>query len=101
MKDHKVRGFLYTIAGAVGWGFSGTCCQYLFQNYEINTAWLVSARLLMGGAVILLAELFRKKGRIFEIFREWKEVLKLLFLGIGGLLFCQFAYLVAIPEFVY
>ena len=37
---NQLRGVLCVLVGAISWGFSGACGQFLFSHYNINTAWL-------------------------------------------------------------
>ena len=48
---HALRGVACSALGGVCWGFSGTCGQYLFSRFGINSLWLTCIRLLAAGIV--------------------------------------------------
>ena len=52
MKDRR-RGVLYAVAGGVFWGGSGVAGQYLLQDAGFATEWLVTARLMLAGLILL------------------------------------------------
>ncbi|NLF18510.1 MAG: EamA family transporter, partial [Lentisphaerae bacterium] len=41
-QGRMVQGILATLAGAIAWGFSGTCIQYLFSSIEIDALLLTA-----------------------------------------------------------
>ncbi len=92
------KGVLYSAAGAVGWGFSGLCSQYLFSHYAVGPAWLTAVRMLLSGAALLAFASLRGPGRILDIFRFRVDLLWLLAYAFAGLLLCQFTYLAAIER---
>ena len=51
-RSRVLRGCLYAGLGGVCWGFSGTCGQYLFAHFEVDTLWLTCVRLLGGGGLL-------------------------------------------------
>ena len=95
MKDSKTKGILYVSAGAVGWGISGVCSQFLFTNYAIDPTWLTAARMTFSGPLLLFLAAMQKQ-TITEIFRTKKDRSMLLAFAIFGLLLCQFSFLAAI-----
>lgn len=95
-KQHTLRGVLCTTLGGVCWGFSGTCGQYLFSNFGIDSLWLTCVRLLTSG-ILLLTIAFWKHGK--SVCRIWtvpKDAFQLVCYGIFGLLLCQYSYMTAI-----
>ena len=51
------KGFLYTIIGAVSWGFSGSMGQHLFETYHVNAPWLVSVRMIFAGIILCIVSM--------------------------------------------
>lgn len=98
MEGHAriVRGLFCTAAGAICWGSSGTCCQYLFSHYEISALWLTAVRMILGGVIVSAMALLEQKKEAWRIFADRKEFGRLLLIALAGLLLCQYAYLSAI-----
>ena len=92
------KGIIYSAAGAIGWGLSGVCSQYLFTNYGLDSAWLTAVRMLLSGVVLLAASAPSGAANIFGIFRRRTDVLWLLAYAILGLLLCSYSYLAAIEH---
>lgn len=90
------KGILCAVLGAVSWGFSGTCSQYLFMNYEVNSIWVTTMRMTISGIVLFIMTLFTGKKELLGIIRHKRDLVHEVIFGIAGLLFCQFSYLTAI-----
>lgn len=82
--------------GGIFWGFSGTCGQYLFQNYNVDYQWLTAVRLLTSGIILTLCLIIKQKSAAFTIWRSKKDSLSLVAFGLIGLISCQYSYLAAI-----
>ncbi|MGI6071225.1 MAG: DMT family transporter [Blautia sp.] len=95
-KDQKARGFFCTLVGAVSWGFSGTCSQYLFMNYDLDSGWLAVVRMLISGLLMSLYMGMRQRKAAGEILRQPSDRVKLLGFSLAGLMLCQYSYLMAI-----
>ena len=54
------KGVLYTFIGAVLWGFSGTCGQYLFSHEDITPAMVTVIRMLFAGGGIITSFICKK-----------------------------------------
>jgi drug/metabolite transporter (DMT)-like permease len=96
IRNNMVKGIFLTIVGGILWGLSGTSGQFLFENKEVSSEWLVSIRLLTAGIILLSATYLKKGNTIFYVFKEKQDVLKLLVLGIFGTFMCQYTYFTAI-----
>jgi drug/metabolite transporter (DMT)-like permease len=88
---------LVLIAAAL-WGISGTVAQYLFQQQGFSPEWLVVIRLLAAGALLLGIAGIKEKQRIWEIWKNKREVLSLLLFSILGLVTVQYTYFAAIAQ---
>lgn len=96
MDTRTKRGTFCGILGAVFWGVSGVCSQFLFQHYTVDSIWLTVVRMLAAGILLLAAVLIQQKKKAFAVFLQPKELAHLVLFAIGGLLLCQFSYLTAI-----
>ncbi|MGY3724605.1 Threonine/homoserine efflux transporter RhtA [Granulicatella balaenopterae] len=97
MKE-STKGVLLTIAGAITWGLSGTCGQYLMSVGNVNPIWLTSTRMLCGGLILSLIALKKRPQKFKELMHSKRDLLQLTIFGIFGLLFSQLAYLITISK---
>ncbi len=95
-KNNKMLGVLITLLGGIFWGFSGTCGQFLMQNCEMDTSFLVSARLLVAGVILVVYGFIRDSRDMLAVWKTPKKVVQLLLFAVFGLAFCQYTYLEAI-----
>lgn len=91
-----MKGILLTAAGGIGWGISGVCGQYLFMEYNMDTSWLTSVRMLFSGLMLLVMSIPLSHQRLFSIFKDKKDTLRLVAFAIAGLLLCQYAFLASV-----
>lgn len=56
-----LSGVLFSALGAMCWGFSGTCSQFLFENYDINAVFMVMLRTFIAGLCFAGAILVGKR----------------------------------------
>lgn len=85
-----------TLVGASLWGFSGTCAQYLVQNYAISSLFVTMVRMVGAGALFLAVIAVRYRTEAGEIIRSGWARRQVVLLGIGGLFLSQITYLIAI-----
>ncbi len=90
------RGIACTLVGGACWGFSGTCASFLFENYGVQTPWLVCVRQVTAGLLFLAYVLMADRARLVKLLRTPRDLLTVLVFAMGGLLFNQFAYLAAV-----
>ena len=90
------RGIICTLVGGTCWGFSGTCASFLFENYGVQTPWLVCVRQLLAGLLFLIYVLVADRVRLKLLLRSRCDLVQVLVFAVGGLLFNQFAYLGAV-----
>jgi drug/metabolite transporter (DMT)-like permease len=84
------------LMAAMLWGVSGTCGQFLFQQRGISVEWLMSARMLGAGGLLLLMAFIQKDKDIWMIWQDKVSRKKLLIFGILGMLTVQYSYFAAI-----
>ena len=91
-----LRGTLFTVFGGICWGFSAACGQFLFTHYVMDTAWLTSVRMVFAGLLLVLYGIMVSRKSMIAIWNNHNDILRLLIFSIFGLMFCQYAYLLAI-----
>ena len=95
--DSKLwRGIVCTLAGGIGWGFSGACGQYLFSYQDVRPDWLTVVRMLIAGFLLCLFFFPAHKKTMLPIFKSGLHWLWILIYALGGLMISQFGYLTAV-----
>ena len=94
--NRRAIGIVSTLVGAALWGFSGTCSQFLVQNYAISSLFITMVRMLGAGALFAAVILVRYRVQAGEILRDGRALRQLVLLGIAGLFLSQITYLIAI-----
>ena len=57
----KVKGTAFALFGGACWGLSSVVGKLLFDMRGMNAEWLVTARLVFGGFIMLCFAAFQKK----------------------------------------
>lgn len=98
MKEKKTAalGIVCTLVGGILWGFSGTCGQFLFQNYGVNTRWLTTVRMISAGIILIAIGLIKERNNMIGIWKIRRDAVRLIVFAVIGLMFCQLAYMQAI-----
>ncbi len=73
-------------------GLSGTSVQYLESVKHLNVEWLLEVRLLVAGFLTIMLAYIQDGSRIFGIFKNKKDIGKLLIFGILGIALAQYTY---------
>lgn len=94
--NSNLRGLFFASFGAISWGISGVCGQYLFMNYDIDSSWLTAIRMLLSGILLLILGAFKEKNTALKIWTVPKDLAWLFAFAILGLLLCQYAFISAI-----
>ena len=92
MNSYILKGMLYIIVGAVLWGFSGMCSQFVQQERNMPAEWVVAMRLTLAGAITVLAAFWQGRVSIFKVFTHTKDTIRLIIFGILGMWLCQYTY---------
>ncbi len=96
-KNNKERiGAISTFIGGVLWGINGTLGGYLFTQKNITANWLVPHRLFFAGLFMLIFIYFKDKSKLFKIWRNKTDAIKLIFFGLIGTLGIQYSYFITI-----
>lgn len=92
------KGVLATLAGCIGWGFSGACGQYLFTNYDFTASWLTSVRMLSAGVLLTAYGWYKCNAQWRQMLANRRDMLHLVAFALLGLLLCQYTYLEAVAN---
>lgn len=96
MNSYILKGMLYIVIGAVLWGFSGMCSQFVQQERNMPAEWVVAMRLILAGSITVLAAFWQGRVSIFKVFTHTKDTIRLITFGILGMWLCQYTYFKAI-----
>ncbi|MHB9782527.1 DMT family transporter [Streptococcus sp. 10F2] len=99
MKNQKqriVQGTLYGIISGIVWGLCGIIGQYFFSHYTVETGWITSMRLLIGGVVLLTLAYVQDPAGLWRIWRDSKMLLRFFAYTILGLFSVQFFFYLCI-----
>jgi len=91
-----LRGVVFTLAGAIAWGFSGTCVQYLFEATPIDAITLTMLRQLGAGLVFVLALLVSQRDTLRAILHDRSSLVRLAIFGACGLFLNSLVYAITI-----
>ena len=94
--DEIVKGRIYTLIGAISWGLSGACGQYLMNDSGVSPIYLTALRMVIAGLVLTLFTCLKQPKQFREVVKSPKIMGRMLFFGIFGLMLCQLTYLFAI-----
>lgn len=82
--NSRVFAYIAALCAAIIWGVNGTMVQYLVLNKDINIEWLITVRLLIPGAILLLISCFSsKKNQIVNVWKNRKDALALLVFSVA------------------
>ena len=90
------KGAMLTIMGATCWGISGVLGEYLLNVSKINSMWVISTRMFYAGLILITLLFFKDKTDLFRVFKNKKDIIKLINFSFFGLLICQGTYFLAI-----
>lgn len=94
--DKQAVGIACALTGAILWGFSGSCVQYLFAHYEISALTITVVRMLGAGVLFLAVLLVRQRETMRRMLSDRSSVAQLIVFGSAGLFLCQVTYILAI-----
>ena len=80
-----IEGVLAALAGAVAWGFSGTCVQFLFGSTNIDAVTLTTLRQLGAGLLFLVVLVARDRSRLKAMLCDQDTLGRLAIFGVAGL----------------
>ena len=92
----KVKGIAFALFGGTCWGLSSVVGKLLFDMRGMNAEWLVTARLIFGGIIMLSIAFSQKRGQIFEIWKKKGTAFSLILFAALGMLACQLTYFLCV-----
>jgi drug/metabolite transporter (DMT)-like permease len=92
---YRWKGILLALTGASLWGFSGNAAEWIFSHSALDAPWLVSVRMVLAGALLLLF-ISLKKQNIFTVLRNKKDRKDLLIFSLTGMLGAQLTFFLSI-----
>lgn len=90
-------GMGLALLGALLWGLSGTCVQFLENQRHVNMEWLVTVRLFVAGCINVAWVLARHHlSDLTKIFFQPRDLGKFIIFSLLGVSLCQYTYFRAI-----
>lgn len=93
---NQPRGIWLAIIGTTLWGVGGTVAQVLFDNYNVNASWLVGARMMIAGILLIIVDAKREGTHVFDIWLTKHNAIMLFLFSIFGMMGIQATYFFAI-----
>lgn len=93
-----IRGIVATLVGGTFWGINGTASKWIMETYAVAPLWLVCFRELTACWFFLAAAALTAQGRsqLKGVWRSPRDLLAILGVSLGAILFSQVAYILAI-----
>ena len=91
-----IIGVISTLLGAIAWGFSGTCVQYLFSSTHMDALLLTTIRELGAGITFLLVLLIRDRTTLTAMLADKDTLRRLAIFGSCGLFLNSTVYALTI-----
>ena len=91
-----LMGVVSTLLGAIAWGFSGTCVQYLFASAHIDALLLTAIRQLGAGITFLFVLLLRDRETLRAMLADKDTLRRLAVFGSCGLFLNSTVYALTI-----
>ena len=92
----SLMGLAAAFSGAALWGVSGTCAQFLQENYGMSPLLLTLVRMLCGGALFVAVIVATRREELRTVLRNRALMKSLLVFGCAGLFPSQITYIVCI-----
>ena len=89
-------GVACALIGAICWGFSGTCAQYLFTHYAASSFFVTVVRSIGAGVLFTLLLLARERSALRRFLHDASAVRGVILFGCAGVYTAQLFYLVCI-----
>lgn len=91
-----IEGIVCAFCGAVCWGFSGTCANFLFDNFGLNPSWVVCWRLIVAGLIFLGISLATQREQLVGLLRDGRMMARTVLVALMGVLLIQMSYMLSI-----
>lgn len=94
---NKRKGAILAIMGALMWGIQGPISQFLFQNMNLPTEWLMGVKMTLAGIVILIFTAVKYgKQELVGPWKNPKDAIQLVCYALFGLAMVQYMYFLTI-----
>lgn len=90
------KGMFCAILGAVFWGLSGVCGEYLLNHRHVDTMWVITNRMFYAGILLLIWITAKKGKKVLNAVNDKKDVLRLFVFAFFGLFICQATFYITI-----
>ena len=97
-RSNQTKGIIITLIAGTLWGFSGTCAQFLFDDYGITPLYLTNMRMLASGVILVVMGLIFYKENFMAMLKDKGNLVMLVSFAFLGILFNQLSYLEAIDH---
>ena len=84
-QNRMIEGIASTLAGAIAWGMSGTCVQYLFAHSAIDSLLLTALRQVGAGIMFLAVLLLGYRDQLRKMLADTDSRRRLAIFGTAGL----------------
>ena len=96
MRNSASAGLGLAVVAALLWGVSGTVMQFLFTTRGVSAEWMVTARMLVSGVLLLLMCVVRYPRTALAVWRDTSSIKALLLFALLGMISVQYTYFAAI-----
>lgn len=97
-RTDRARGVICVLCGALCWGLSGTCIEYLTQDLGIAVAWATSLRMSLSAVVLMGLCLALRRDELQRLVRDRRSWRDLVLYGVFGCFGCQLTYMMTIAN---
>ena len=97
-KSKTAAGIILSLLGAIFWGFSGSCGQYLFTYHGVDSKWIVTIRMILTGIILLAVSFVKHKTKIVGVWKGKRNFVRMTAFTVFGLILCQYSYFTAIAH---
>lgn len=97
-RREMLRGTALTLLGGVLWGLAGVFGKYSFEHKGVTAQWLVSVRLVIAGLILLGTVYIKQKKDTFRVWKNGRDVVRMILYGVIGIALCQMTYYMAVDE---
>ena len=94
----RKRGFMLAFLAGLLWGASSPVAQYLFEQKDIVSEWLVPYRLLCAGILLFVYAVVWKRQEPWGIWKEKRDGIRQVLFSILGMMGMQYTFFAMVQE---
>lgn len=94
----RKRGFMLAFLAGLLWGASSPVAQYLFEQKDIVSEWLVPYRLLCAGILLFVYAVVWKQQEPWGVWKEKKDGIRQVLFSILGMMGMQYTFFAMVQE---